>query len=108
MTDRPRYLWKAARLRARRQGIPFKLTPADITVPTHCPILGIELKVGNGPMSPASATLDRIDPSLGYLPGNVEVISNRANMIQSNASWREVLEVALYMMRRGAQQRGPS
>lgn len=83
-------------------GIPFRLTRDDVVVPTHCPILGIELKYGNGPMGPNSATLDRIDPGLGYLPGNVEVISNRANQIQTNASWREVLEVALYMMRRGA------
>ena len=35
----------AARKRAIKKGVPFELTREDIVVPTHCPLLGIELKV---------------------------------------------------------------
>ena len=65
-------------------------------MPDCCPVLGIKLernrdKCGPGPGSP---TLDRIVPSLGYVPGNVVVISHKANSIKSNATAAEIRAVA--------------
>lgn len=39
-------------------------------------------------------SLDRIVPSLGYVPGNVAVISHRANRIKSDATADELRAVA--------------
>lgn len=84
-----------ARVRARRAGVPFNLTEADIHIPSHCPVLGIPLiRGGNNESSP---TLDRIVPAKGYVRGNVVVISRRANTIKADASAQEVTAVARWM-----------
>lgn len=44
------------------------------------------------------ATLDRWDNSKGYVPGNVFVISWRANKLKADATLDEVLHLARYMM----------
>ena len=88
----------SARWRAKKKGVPFDLTIDDIRIPTHCPVLGIELRHGVGSICATSPTLDRIIPHLGYVVGNVAVISMRANAIKSNAVWQEVLKVASWMM----------
>lgn len=87
-----------AKARAVAAGVPFTLTPKDIVVPTHCPILGLPLfqalgKKGGGPNSPS---LDRIRPELGYVPGNIIVISNRANRLKSDASIQELRKIASF------------
>ena len=79
--------------RAAHYGLPFDLTRNDIPLITHCPIFGFELKVGDGIVSPQSPSLDRIDPNLGYVKGNVIVISNKANLIKSSAPPDEILKV---------------
>jgi hypothetical protein len=91
----------SARKRAAERGIPFDLTEDDIVVPDVCPILGVPLKTAVGPRSKNSASLDRIDPALGYVKGNVAVISDFANRIKQDASAEEVMAVALWMQRAG-------
>lgn len=86
-----------ARERAKAKSLPFGLTVADIPdLPEACPVLGISIapKRGKGFAEGSSPSLDRIRPSLGYVPGNVRWISNRANMIKSNATARELWLVA--------------
>lgn len=93
-----------ARVRARRAGVPFTITVDDIVIPTHCPILGIPLfqKKGKGG-GDHSPSLDRVRPHEGYVPGNVIVISNRANRLKSDASIRELRDIASFYatLRRG-------
>jgi hypothetical protein len=57
-----------------------------------CPALGVEMKDGE-----SAPSLDRIDPSFGYVPGNIAVISKRANTIKTNATTDEVRRVAEWM-----------
>ena len=64
-------------------------------VVTHCPVLGIPLEWsalrGNGVVIvPGSPSLDRIDPTKGYVKGNVWIISYRANTIKNNATHEEL------------------
>lgn len=90
--DNPeKYLYNIAKQRAKRKGLEFTISQSDILVPTHCPIMGLELVVCNDGIADNSASLDRIDSSLGYIPGNVQVISNLANRMKSSAD-REQLE----------------
>lgn len=81
-------MWAKAKTRAARRGIKFTITPADIKIVTHCPILGTRLTFsGSGP---SRATLDRIVNSRGYVPGNVGVISYRANTLKSNLTRKQL------------------
>jgi hypothetical protein len=45
---------------------------------------------------PHSPSLDRRVPELGYVKGNVEVISMKANAIKSYAAPEEIMLVARY------------
>lgn len=83
--------------RAGRLGLPFDLELSDIVIPSHCPALGIPIQIGSGKTQPASPTIDRIKPALGYVRGNVCVISHRANTIKSDATADEVRLVAVYI-----------
>ena len=53
--------------------------------PSHCPILGVELThLGGGRWN--SPSIDKVVPELGYVKGNVRIISNLANTMKSDAS----------------------
>lgn len=96
MSDAERLVGEA-RIRARRKGLPFDLVPDDVTVPEVCPILDIRLVRGQGRIQDASPTLDRIDPVLGYVRGNVAVISARANLIKNSGSADEHERIAAWI-----------
>lgn len=63
-------------------------------IPEVCPVLGIPLKinVGSG-LHPDSVSVDRIDPTKGYIKGNVRLISARANHLKSNATTEELEKI---------------
>src|SRR4051812_27791939 len=71
-------LFRSARERAKRYDIPFNLTEDDVIIPSLCPILGIPLKLNEGHPKFDSPSVDRIIPSLGYIKGNIIVISHKA------------------------------
>lgn len=79
-----------AKHRAKKAGIPFNICADDFEIPEVCPLLGIPLIRGIGSMTMNSPELDRIIPSLGYVKGNVWVISRRANTIKSDATIEEI------------------
>jgi hypothetical protein len=100
-TDMSRYVYamlKRAEKRSIQKQISFNLQPSDIEIPEFCPILGTKLTIGDtsGP-DDFSPSLDRIIPELGYIAGNVRVISMRANRIKTNASIADVEKVLSYM-----------
>jgi hypothetical protein len=77
------YLWYVARTRSRQKGIEFTISEQDLIVPEFCPILDIPLTKGDGYL-PNSMSLDRVDNTKGYIPGNVRVISRKANLMKSS------------------------
>ncbi len=85
-----KYMLKGAINRARKYGYLCTITVHDIVIPKFCPLLGIELKRAAGKHSPASPSLDKIRPELGYIPGNVWVISHRANELKRDATLQEL------------------
>lgn len=101
-TDVPRALWKAAKARATKRGLPFSITPDDVVIPDRCPVLGIPLvrNVSRGP-SDSSPSLDRKVCELGYVPGNVIIMSWRANRIKNDGTTAEVRAIADWMEAEG-------
>jgi hypothetical protein len=85
----------SARQRAKAQGVPFSLTEADIDLPMFCPILGTLLRVNEGLAGPDSPSLDKIDPALGYVPGNVVVVSQEANRLKDRMTPDEMIRIGL-------------
>jgi len=91
-----------AKNRAKKYNREFAITLKDFSPVSHCPLLGIPLNFshrGRG-AAPDSATIDRIDPSMGYVPGNVWVISFKANLIKSNATLGELEMIAANLQTR--------
>ena len=81
-----------ARNRARKNGVECTINLEDIHIPKICPVLQFELVPHSGSSGgrPNSPALDRIDNSKGYVPGNVQVISHRANQMKADANLAEL------------------
>jgi len=102
------YKWKCvalgqARARAKKYKLAFNLCSDDLPEPTHCAVSGLELDykkrpgLGQKGRHEASAELDRIIPALGYVKGNVNVLSSSANRIKSNLSIEFIESLLIYM-----------
>ena len=92
----------AAKQRANRFKHECTITLDDFEIPAACPVLGIPLwsNVGGGAIGGSNnwnaPTLDRIDNNKGYVPGNVCVISRKANTLKGNGTAAELAAVAAY------------
>ena len=90
-----------AKQRAKKAEVPFELSVHDIQIPEKCPVLGIPLVFGNSQGRPqpedTSPSLDRIVPELGYVPGNVAVISTRANRVKNDSTLDELRMLVEWM-----------
>jgi len=96
--DNPeRMLLNTARQRAKRRGIVFSISLEDIEIPEVCPVLKVRLEKSSGSAAHNSPSLDRIIPELGYVPGNVRVISWRANSLKKDATVTELKQLASYL-----------
>ena len=95
---------KASKRRARIKKLPFNLSsdylerifPKDCI----CPILGYKMKVSNFSLGKLSPTLDRINPRLGYIKGNVEFVSNIANCMMTSANGRDIKKFVKWATKR--------
>lgn len=97
-----RTLYNYAKRRAKVNGIEFSITLEDIVIPEVCPYLGIPIQFnesGTAATRSHSPSLDRIDPNLGYIVGNVVVVSHRGNLLKNDATIEE-LEMIVHALRR--------
>lgn len=90
-----KYMLQCARERAKKCGMEFNLEVEDIVIPTHCPVLGMEMNPHKRDMY-STPSLDRIDSTKGYVRGNVHVISTRANLLKKDATPGELRLLADY------------
>lgn len=90
----------AAKRRAKASGAKFTITAEDVPpIPESCPVLGIPLSLGsNGFPRPNSPSLDRKNPVLGYVPGNIWWISHQANTMKSSADLAMLKKFAAWVM----------
>jgi hypothetical protein len=86
------YLWKGAKKRAKDKQLDFDIEVSDIIIPQFCPLLNIPIIhiTGTGKRRPDSPSLDRLDNSLGYVKGNILVVSWRANKLKADAEFQEL------------------
>jgi hypothetical protein len=95
-----------AKQRAKAKGMPFTITVDDVRAAYpadgYCPVLGIKLERGqNGKAKDASPTLDRLNGQWGYEPGNICVISHRANRAKGGLTAEELERIARWMRTKG-------
>jgi len=89
-------LWDGAKTRAASKGLDFTILPEDIFIPDVCPYLKTPFEYGTR----YAMSLDRINNDLGYVKGNIEVISRKANSMKNDASVEELLEFAYEILER--------
>jgi hypothetical protein len=86
--------------RAKTRGIEYNITETDITIPTICPYLKVPFIAGTKDNYEYTHSIDRKDNSKGYVPGNVEIITKKANSMKNSASEAELINFALEVIRR--------
>jgi hypothetical protein len=91
-------MWWRAKKRSEKSGIDFNIEISDIQIPSVCPVFGFEFEVsdGRGP-SDKSPSLDRIDPKKGYVKGNIQIISFKANRMKSDCYVEDVEKLLCFM-----------
>ena len=105
----PKLRWVTSTLtsckrRAKVRGLACNLTNAYLRgiTPDECPVFGTPFSfVGNEVASSTSPSLDRLDPALGYVEGNVVVISMKANSIKSAYGADDIRRVADWLSVKG-------
>lgn len=98
-TNRANYLRKKSK--AVKRGLLCTITREDILAAwpkdNCCPIFRTPFQLGGG-RSKNNATIDRLDSSKGYVPGNICIISHRANTIKNDATAAELFKVAHWVL----------
>ena len=96
---------KESQRRAEKHNVPHKIDWRYVKsiFPENflCPVLGIKMEfgyeIGNHLTRNNSPSLDRIIPMKGYIEGNVIWISQKANLIKTNASAEDIMKVAKWL-----------
>ena len=96
------YQFRQRKNYALKKGVPFTIAYEELYQPEVCPVLGIKLNYGWGGnlghlRDPAKATIDKVIPALGYILGNVFIISWRANKLKSDMTMDELEKILNYM-----------
>jgi hypothetical protein len=86
---------RSTKAAATRRGLEFNLTIEDIIIPDYCKYLETPLtrKQGQGRVW-TNASIDRIDNMKGYVKGNTQIISLKANLMKAHSSAEELLTFA--------------
>lgn len=87
-----------AKRRAVCKGLPYDLCEDDFEIPEFCPVFRERLEPKHRDWAPS---LDRLIPSLGYIAGNCQVSSRKANIINNNATGSDIMKVAVWVSLRG-------
>lgn len=77
----------AARQRAKCARVPCTLTLVDVCAllaPMRCSATGLPLAHAKRKAEALSPSLDRIEPSRGYVPGNVRLVCHRFNSLRKD------------------------
>lgn len=91
------FLWRSAKDRAARKGVPFDLTKEYLSTIWlgHCAVTGMPFRTGEG-FGPKffSPSLDRIEREKGYVEGNVRFVIWAVNVMKYDGTDDDLLAVA--------------
>jgi hypothetical protein len=83
-----KYLVRHTKSCAKTRGVEADFTIEDIDIPEECPILKRKFIPKHRWYG---YSLDRVDNSKGYLPGNIKVISILANVMKNSATEQDLI-----------------
>lgn len=90
-------LLRDGKRRAAKKGIPFSLNCADIAATIAagvCQATGLPFDLTTKGRNPSTPSLDRIDPTKGYTPDNVQVVIWQFNAAKQEFSLPDLLVLA--------------
>jgi len=89
-----------AKKRSKKKNLEFNLTLADlISIKNNtCPILGCEILYKSGIDHKLSASLDRIDPTKGYIISNVKIVSHEGNTLKNRNNFHSAVKMLEYII----------
>jgi hypothetical protein len=91
----------SAKRRAEKNGTYFDLLLEDIPdIPEICPVALIPIfPRSDGKRGPCdnSPTLDQVDPTKGYVKGNVQILSHKGNRWKNEMTVTDVERLLAYM-----------
>ena len=85
----------SAKQRAKKDSLPFNLSLADIPDWDICPVLGVKMEA----KTRYAPSLDKISPQLGYVKGNIQVMSRKANTMKQDATQGELERFAKWVLK---------
>ena len=85
----------SAKQRAKTDSLPFNLNIEDIPDWGLCPIFGVKMEA----KTRYAPSLDRIQPQLGYVRGNIQIISRTANTMKQDATQEELERFAKWVLK---------
>lgn len=98
--NREKILLTSSKQRAEKSNIEHTISEEDIIIPELCPFLNIPLTTFRGRgRQKTNASIDRIDSTKGYIPGNIQIISDLANRMKQDASQQELITFAQGVLR---------
>ena len=86
-----RYLLRLSKNHAKSKNIEHTISIKDIIIPEECPILKTKF-IGNN--KKYTYSIDRVNNTKGYIPGNIKIISRLANTMKNNATNEELIKFA--------------
>lgn len=92
-----RHKFRNKKANALHIGWTWTIEFGELLWPTHCPILGIEIDYFAESRQENSPSFDQIDAGKGYVSGNVQIISWRANRIKNDGTAEEHRRIADFL-----------
>ena len=99
------YMLNRAKQRAKNKKIEFSISLDDLysvwPQDDKCPVFKVPFFFGrrNKILSQLAPSLDRINNSKGYVRGNIQIISMRANRVKSCLSKEELLNISEWIIK---------
>ncbi len=90
-------VWSGFQASAAARSLPFELRIEDAwslyeAQERKCALSGVEITFEPGKLSRSTASLDRIDNALGYVPGNVQWVHKRVNLMRNTLTIEEFFD----------------
>lgn len=101
MSNPEAYMARGIRARSKKLGWPIPSVEELVVLirnAVRCPVCGVELTTGDGEgHKPDGKSVDRFDPSLGYVHGNMRILCLRCNVLKRDATAEELRRLTDWM-----------